>query len=565
MTISIEIKNSNKIHAAKSAFVRFPYNLTFVEKIKSLPKRFYTPAEKSWEIPVESLNNVIELFSDEEIKLTGPVISTTVVEEEKTIEIEHVEIPIAKYDFKTQPFQHQIEAFEYAMKNPKFLLGDEQGLGKTKQSIDIAVARKSQFKHVLIVCGVNGLKHNWAREIKTHSNESAHILGQRLVKGKMKEGSVKKRLEDLNGSIKDYFLITNIETLRDKDIQGRLEEMTKSGTIGMVIIDEIHKCKNAQSKQGKAIHCLKSKYKLALTGTPLMNQPLDLYNVLKWLEIEKHSFYQFKNFHCVMGGYGGHEVVGYKNLDQLRSNVKRVMLRRKKVEVLNLPPKIRQIEYVEMTAKQSQLYGEVRASIEANLSEIALNPNPLATLIRLRQVTGHPAILSNSITESAKIERLKEIIEELVENNQKAIIFSNWTEMTDVIRKELTQYNPAVITGQIKNEERDDQSQRFQNDPNCHVIVGTIGAMGTGLTLTAASTVIFLDKPWNMANTEQAEDRAHRIGTKSTVNVITLVCKDTIDERIEEIIEEKSEMADALIEGNFEKLDKMQLMTQLLS
>lgn len=564
MTISIAIQPSTKVRAKQSAYVRIPYDLALIEKVKSLPKRFYTPSNKSWEVPIESLNNVIELFGDHEINITGPVNSTVFVEEPKR-EIAHVEIPVANYDFKTQPFPHQIECFEYSMKHPKFLLGDEQGLGKTKQSIDIAVARKTQFKHVLIVCGVNGLKHNWVREINTHSNERGHILGSKILKGKLKEGSVKERLADLNREIDDFFLITNIETLRDKDIQGRLEQLTKSGTIGMVIIDEIHKCKNAQSQQGKAIHCLKSNYKLALTGTPLMNQPIDLYNVLKWLELEKHSFYQFKKFYCVMGGYGGYEIVGYKNLDQLRSNVERVMLRRKKDEVLNLPPKLRQIEYVEMTAKQSQLYKEIRSDIEANLNEIVLNPNPLAMLIRLRQVTGHPGILSNTITESAKIDRMKEIIEELVANGQKAIVFSNWTEMTDIVRKELSEYNPAVITGQIKNEERDAQAQRFQNDPKCHVIIGTIGAMGTGLTLTAASTVIFLDKPWNMANTEQAEDRAHRIGTTSTVNVITLVCKGTIDERIEEIIEEKADMADALVEGNFEKLDRLQLMTQLLA
>ena len=105
----------------------------------------------------------------------------------------------------------------------------------------------------------------------------------------------------------------------------------------------------------------------------------------------------------------------------------------------------------------------------------------------------------------------------------------------------------------------------FQNDAEKCVMSGTIGAMGTGFTFTAASYVIFLDKPWNKANTEQAEDRAHRIGTKSTVSVITLVCKDTIDERIEEIVAEKGDLSDALVDGKLGKLSRKQLLDRLLS
>ena len=202
-----------------------------------------------------------------------------------------------------------------------------------------------------------------------------------------------------------------------------------------------------------------------------------------------------------------------------------------------MPAKIASVDYVEMTNEQSKIYNDVRAAITEEIDRIKLSFNPLAQLIRLRQATGYTGILSSSVAESAKIDRLEEIVDELVSNGEKAIVFSNWTEMTTPVYERLRKYNPAIITGEIKD--RVAEQNRFMNDPNCKLIIGTIGAMGTGLTLTAASTVIFLDSPWNRALKEQAEDRAHRIGTTSTVNIITIVCKNTIDERIEELIDKK--------------------------
>ena len=533
-------------------------------------------------MPARDLNLVVNTFKNEQVEINANIQPPR----------QPAVTDVSELHFKTKPFKHQVEGVLHGLRTDKFLLADEQGLGKTKQAIDIAVNRKLKegFKHCLIVCGVNSLKWNWVNEIKRHSNESVHILGTRVnAKGKVREGSLKERLEDLQNGRDEFFLITNIESLRKpqqkKRVNGRMqdielsetqkiqlaiineiEKMTKDGTIGMVIFDEIHKAKNAQSQQGKAIHHLKSPYKIALTGTPLMNNPIDLYNILKWLDVERSSFYGFRNRYCIMGGYGGYEIVGYKNLKELQMKLDSVMLRRKKEDVLDLPPKIRQTEYVEMTAKQRQIYNEVLRGVRENLADIKLSPNPLAQLVRLRQATSHTGIISDTVQESAKFDRMKEIIEELVESNQKAIVFSNWTEVTDRALKELQDYNPAYITGDVKD--RQAQVEKFQNDDSCKVIIGTISAMGTGLTLTAASTVIFLDKPWNPANTVQAEDRAHRIGTTGTVNVITLVCKDTIDERIEEIIYEKSELSEGLVEGNddvLRKFDAGQLVDMLLA
>ena len=203
--------------------------------------------------------------------------------------------------------------------------------------------------------------------------------------------------------------------------------------------------------------------------------------------------------------------------------------------------------------------------IKANIDKIKIHNDPLSQMIRLRQVTGYPGILSTTITESAKMDRMLELVEEITAVGEKAIVYSQWEMMTDVAKKKLAAYNPAYITGSVKSEDRMAEVERFQKDPNCKVIVGTIGAMGTGLTLTAASNVIFLDDPWNRPIKDQAEDRAHRIGTRGTVRIITLVCKDTIDERILNLVAKKGRMADMLIDGKFEVTNKRAFVDYLLS
>ena len=475
------------------------------------------------------------------------------------------------FQFKTKPFQHQLEAFDYGLNNQKWLLGDEQGLGKTKTVIDIAVAKKELYgyKHCLIICGVNGLKWNWVNEIHTHSDEEAHILGQKTnKKGKTTIGSNKDKLSDLNAlkSISAYFIITNVESLRDNSICAKLSDLCAQNAIQMIATDEIHKMKNPSSQQGKAFLKLKAETMIAMTGTPLMNNPLDLYIILKWLGFEKHAFYRFKQHYCIMGGFGGYEVVGYRYLDELQENLNDLMLRRRKEDVLDLPDKLYIDEYVEMTGKQSQIYKEVTMDIKAHIDEIAVSPNPLAQLIRLRQATGYTGILSSTIQESSKLDRMEELVEEAIENGKKVVIFSNWTQMTDEIWNRISPkgYSASVITGNTKDELRQHIVNSFQNDPRCKVIIGTIGAMGTGLTLTAGTVEIFLDEPWNRALYDQAVDRCHRVGQNNNVTIYNLICKNTIDERIHELVQNKGAMSDAIVDGKITS-SRTELLEYLLS
>lgn len=556
--IKIDVRKSIKCNGDYSLFVSFEYDSKVVDTIRSFPSRYWNPNEKTWEIPFNKLAELLEKLPEYDFELTGPYIP---VEQSKAV------VPV-DFKFKTKPYEHQVTAFNFGLSHNKWLLGDEMGLGKTKQVIDIAVAKKLQYnyKHCFIICGVNGLKWNWANEVKTHSNEEAWILGQRKKNNKTVIGSVEDRLYDLQNldKISAYFIITNIETLRNEAVVAELDKRCKSGDIQMIAFDECHKAKNPNSQQGKGILKTKADTMIAMTGTPLMNTPLDLYIILKWLGYEKHSFYQFKNHYCVMGGYGNYQIVGYRNLNELQEELDHIMLRRKKEEVLDLPEKTYIDEFVEMTPKQEQIYNEVTNEIRANIDQIEMSNNPLSALIRMRQATGYTGILSSTIKESAKLDRLEELVEEAVENGKKVVIFSNWTQMTLPIYNRLAvKYHGTYITGEVDIEDRQEHIRRFQEDEDCKFVVGTSGAMGTGITLTAGTVEIFMDEPWNMALKEQCVDRCHRIGQKNNLTIYTLMCKGTIDERIHNIVEKKGIMADAIVDGKVAE-NKRELLEYLI-
>lgn len=542
--IKLKFDFSQKLKYKQSLYIKGDYNPTILDVIHSFQTRYYHRNSKLWECKIDYFPIILDKLKFEDIQICGEVPKKF----EKYLKMLDIyDEQDADYLSRTKPFEHQIESFNYALTHNKFLLGDEQGLGKTKQALDIAVARKHKMRHCLIVCGVNNLKWNWYKEVEIHTNEKAHILGSRVNrKGKTVIGSSAERLADLKQIHDEYFLITNIETLRDKSIQSQIKKMCNDGIIGMTIIDEIHKCKNSQSKQGKAIHCCCSYYRLALTGTPLMNNPVDLYNVLKWLEVENHSLTYFKNLYCEMGGFGGYEIIGYKNLDQLENSLNKNMLRRRKEEVLDLPPKIYTDELLDLDSSQDKLYRDVTNQIIEDIDRIMLLPNPLTELIRLRQVTSNPNILTSKNITNVKYDRIVDILEFTTD---KVIIFSNWTKVINPLYIKLSSlgYNPALVTGESKDPIL--EMNKFQSDNTCKVILGTTPALGTGYTLTAANTVIFIDEPWSKAIKDQAEDRCHRIGTKGTVNIITLICKDTIDERIHQIIKDKGELSDRIVDG----------------
>ena len=293
--------------------ISFRYDPTTVAKVKELAERRYLPEDRAWEIPAHELPALIEKVGLSNIKSEEAVVqalNTKEIEDKREATQERLKgiKPVRDFDFKTAPLPHQIEAFNYGMEKNSLLIGDEQGLGKTKESIDICVARKKELIKTLIVCGVNSVKYNWEKEIQIHSNE-----GCVMVDGKTMDVRVQQLNDWYRGS--SYFGVINIESLRNEKIQDALYLGIKDGYIGAIIVDEIHKAKNGGSQQGKALRFLKAPVKIGLSGTP-MNKAEDLWNILTWLGVERRSFYSFRNAYCTMGGFGGYKVIGYKNLDK---------------------------------------------------------------------------------------------------------------------------------------------------------------------------------------------------------------------------------------------------------
>lgn len=564
--ITIEIKRANKTGNDLSLYISFPYDQNVINIMRELPCRYWHNDLKAWETPFKQLGYLLTQLSKYEIEIKSD--DAAIFQSKK-------ENPV-NYKFKTKPFQHQVDGFNYGLTHDRWLLGDEQGLGKTKQVIDIAMAKKQQrdYKHCLIICGVNGLKWNWVEEIKTHSDEKSWIIGQTAKNGKTVIGSnaekVKQLQSLLNGEESElndaYFLITNVESLRTNEIADTLAELCRIGKIGLVAADEIHKMRNVQSLQGKGFLKIQADTMIAMTGTPLMNTPIDLYLILKWLGYEDHTYYAFKNHYCVMGGYGNYQIVGYKHLDSLQEQLNGIMLRRLKEEVLDLPEKTYIDEFVEMTDKQMKIYKEIHSDLVDNIDMVKKAVNPLSEMIRLRQAAGYTGILSSTIQESAKLDRMEELVEDAISNGKKVVIFSNWTQMTDAICNRLSDvpYDWGLITGETPDNARQSVVNRFQTDDNTKVLVGTIGALGTGLTLTAGTVEIFLDEPWTMAAKDQAVDRCHRIGQKNNLTIYTLLTKNTIDERIHELVQKKGAMADQLVDGKVVG-DKGTIVDYLLS
>lgn len=527
--------------------LQFKYSEYYLDMIRSLEYRWWDPDNKCWFILASEMSELAEKVGRINIRLSDARLSKFLHDEKKDEEKKHYlkDIkPIREHNWKTKPMPHQIEGFNRGIKAPSLLIADEPGLGKSLQAISIAEWRKSRelIAKCLIICGVNSTKYNWLSEVHKHSYEDAMVFDSANTNTKLK-----KIYEWLHNDI--LFGIINIESLRRQEIVEAL-----NGYVDMIVLDEAHKAKTPNSKQGKALRNMESDYKLALTGTPMTNKPLDLWNILAWLGAERMNYWAFRNRYCIMGGYDNKEIVGYKNLDELNARLKFIMLRRKKEDVLDLPDKIYKTEYIELSKEQKKQYELAKEGVLKQLKNPKQNKNgqerrlnPLTLTLEMRQVT------SGILVPAEKNEKLKRVIdilkEEILPNEKKALIFTNWTTVSSTYKNALSKFAPAYITGDVTAEKRQREVERFQNDPDCKVAIGTIGAMGTGLTMTAASYVFFLDKAWNNTDNIQAEDRAHRIGTNENVTIISMVAKDTIDEKIEDKLIEKDRVFNMVVDG----------------
>lgn len=539
--VTIEERIADKIPGGTSLFVSFQYNKDIIEIVKGCDTKNYNKKTHEWEVPCVNLSYLLDnLCNIDNITLN------VLPDNEEQI----VEAPKLK-KFKTKPFEYQLQGIKFGLTHDRFLLLDAPGLGKTLQLLYIAeqLHDTEGLEHCLIICGVNTLKTNWKKEIEKHTNLSCKILGQRTRKksDKVVFGGTKEKVEDLSNPIDEFFIITNVESIRSDDITKLINKGPNK--IDMIVFDELHTAKSSQSAQGtNLLKLINAKHRIGATGTPIVNSPLDSYVPLKWIGVENATLTNYKYFYCDYGGAFGHELVGYRNTRVLKDLFNRYSIRRTK-DLLELPPKNVIHEYVDMNDEQRVFYDNIVEGVIDQVDKVDMKTSSLFSMIaRLRQATACPSALTTESIESSKVNRACELVDEIIQNGEKVVVFSVFKETLNVLYEKLKQYSPLICTGDIQDSIISENIDKFQNSDEYKVMLCTTAKMGVGITLTAASNAIFIDSTWTQAGNEQCQDRIHRIGSKKPVFIYYLWAVDTIDEHVKEIVEDKSLVGDYIVD-----------------
>lgn len=446
-------------------------------------------------------------------------------------------------------------------------LADDMGLGKTPQLIAFMLHLKNQdllSKPTLVVCPTSVL-NNWEREVKKFAPTLSTAIhhGDKRSKGKTFAREIKKK--DL--AITSYPLV-----YRDAKF---LEEIDWQG----IVLDEAQNIKNPQAKQSQIIRKLKAEFRIALTGTPVENRLAELWSILDFLNpgfLGSQQFFQ-RRFAIPIEKYGDRE-----SLQTLRSLVRPFILRRLKTDksiIQDLPEKQEMNVFCGLSAEQANLY---QSLVTQSLGEIEESTGIqrrgliLTLLLKLKQICNHPAQFLKekklkSSQSSGKLLRLEEMLEELVEEGDRALIFTQFSEWGKLLQPYLAAKlgrEVLFLYGATRTQQRQEAIDRFQNDPNGPpIFILSLKAGGTGLNLTRANHVFHVDRWWNPAVENQATDRAFRIGQKRNVQVHKFVCTGTLEERINDMLESKKQLAEQTVDAGEQwltELDTDQLRNLLL-
>lgn len=314
----------------------------------------------------------------------------------------------------------------------------------------------------------------------------------------------------------------------------------------------VHNCNNKQSQQGANLLKLHAGYKIALSGTLLVNKPLDLYLPLVFTENDHSTLTNFKNQYCIFGSnsFTQYQITGYKNLDLLKDELDGCSLRRTLNDVVDMPLKTVDTEILEVLDDHMKFYEEVKSGVKNEAMKVDLNAsNILGLMTRLRQATVDPSILTTEKIKSTKIERCLELIHDLVDQHEKVVVFSNFKQPLETLAQSLREYNPLICTGDYTDDHVSRCVDIFQSDPNSLICLCTHARMGTGFTLNAAAYAIMLDTPYTYSSLDQSICRLYRLNNTRPCYIKILVCKDTVDERISQIVDTKRDLGDYIMDG----------------
>ena len=430
------------------------------------------------------------------------------------------------------------------------ILADEMGLGKSLQTIIFIkrVLEEDSNAKILIVCPT-ALVYNWDNEFTKFSND----IKRSIFVGNRSERQAK--LKEYNGNV----YITSYGLVReDLDIY-------KDMSFKVMVIDEAQNIKNPMAMLTKAVKNINSEVKLALTGTPIENSILELWSIFDYIMpgflANKSKFSEKYKI--------GEDFDDNTNmtLSKLRKEVKPFILRRKKNEVLkDLPDKIENNIYIDLSLEEKKIYAALVKETKDEMEELvkggfAKNKMQILTLLtRLRQVCIDPKIIFDNFKKtSSKVEHLTDVVKEAVSNGHKILLFTSFRTALNIVKDNFNKegITTYVIDGSISSKKRQELVDSFNKD-DTNVFLIMLKSGGTGLNLTSADIVIHLDLWWNPQAENQATDRAHRIGQKNTVEVIKLITKGTIEEKILKLQEKKKILSDKLIENDGDEYKSFQ-------
>ena len=441
--------------------------------------------------------------------------------------------------------EYQKIGVEFFMNNKgRGLLADDMGSGKTLQSL--AYLTQVGHKRSLVVCPAS-VKFSWENEVGKWTKLKSYVV----------ESKTDFREIPSNVNV----IIINYDILK-KHINSLM--LTKWDCM---ICDEAHLCKNRESIRSKAIKMISKDIPsiLMLTGTPLLSRPIELFHLLHVLDPKTWTdYYDFARRYCLghRGRYG-YEAKGATNLDELRQKISRYFLRRTKDQILSELPPMNKIPFpVELTGKSKENYNKVSKEFVKYLRE---NKGKKDKDI-LRSLNAEKLVKINYLREincMGKLDAVRELIDSILDSGEKTLVFCSFNEPLKILRDEYP--NSVLMLGETDVNERGGMVKKFQEDPDCKVFFGGIRSAGVGITLTAASTVIFIDHSWNPADMEQAAARVHRLGQKAeSVNIYQVISKGTIDEFMMKLIDRKQKIFDVVIDSEKKEREEAGSVDELI-
>ena len=463
-----------------------------------------------------------------------------------------------KYKFKTKPYAHQMTALEKSWNKKVFALFMEMGTGKTKVAIDnMAMLYDNGKINGALIIAPKGVYKNWySQEIPEHLPD--HIKPTTVLWKSLINKTQQKELDKLFQTGHDFhILVMNVEAFSTKkgvDFAARFLNCHNT----FMVIDESTTIKNPGAKRTKNIVGLGkyAKYRRILTGSPVTKSPLDLYKQCEFLDeylLDHSSYYTFRTRYAVLrkahfNGRSVEIVVGYKNLGELSDKLKPFSYRVLKDDCLDLPKKTFMKRVITLSAEQDKVYQQMKKMALAQLNgKMVTTASALTQLMRLHQITcGHFTADDGSI-QTIKNNRLSELTDLLDEVEGKAIIWAHYQydvkEIVKAIIKEHGEDSIVTYYGLTPQDERQNNIKKFQSDPKCRFLVGTPSTGGYGLTLTAASTMIYYSNGYDLEKRQQSEARIDRIGQEKPMTYIDIICEDTVDDRIVKALRKKINIA----------------------